>query len=275
MYIYQQAINLKKNQQLIIIPLGDIQGTEQIDRLDRLVQWCVEREKEGHLVRMIGTGDYFETFSPSERKKLAGAAFHETTLETINQTNIAQADDFAHRLKPMRKRVMVMLQGHHWSDLHLAKRTIPSDQYIAEKLDAEYAGDGTALIRLLINGVYFRIFAMHGYGGGRMLGGRVNKRVNMRSVLLNCNLYFMGHDNEKLSIPQEPLYDQDNPEDPVYLKQYFCGVGSFQESYHFNTVQAGYAERAAYTPSSLGVVMCTLRVEERNGKKRHDYHIST
>ncbi len=265
-------IKLPTGKKLLLLPIGDVQGEEQLHRLDRLIQWCVNQEKKGHTVRLILTGDYFETFSPSERVKRAGANFHETTLETIERGVRAQADDFATRLAPMKGRVIIVQQGHHWDNVKTKHGIISSDQYIANLLDAEYAGDGIAVIELWINGLVFRIMSMHGYGVGRAAGGRINKRLQMNQVVFNCHWYIHGHDNERMVVPREPLYVDGGV--LKFMKQYYSGIGCYQESYHLGKLEAGYAEKVAYPPAVIGSVIGTITVEEQDGRKRLDYHVS-
>lgn len=272
MYHYRTKITIPKGKELILIPIGDVQGEEQLGRLDKLIQWCGEREKKGHVVRLFMLGDYFETYSPSERVKLAGANFHETTLETIHSHVKAQADDFIGRLKPLKGKICTVLQGHHWENVKVNGTVMSSDQYIAEKLDAEYAGDGIAVLDLLVNGIPFRIMAMHGYGTGRTAGGRINKRLAMREVVTNCHMYFAGHDNEKIAVTKEPLVVENGQ--MRALKQIFAGIGCYQESYHMGRLEAGYAEKVAYPPAVIGSVIATVKVESRDGKPRLDYHVS-
>lgn len=273
MYLYRKSIKLPAGKQLLVIPLGDVQGDEQLHRLDKLIAWCVEHKKKGNTVLFVLTGDYFETYSPSERVKKAGANFHETTLETIHGHIKAQADDFIRRLKPLRGSIAIVLQGHHWESVKVNGHILSSDQYIAECLDSEYAGDGMGVLDLLINGLPLRVMAMHGYGNGRMPGGRVNKRLQMRDVLANCNIYFMGHDNEKFAIPKEPLIIENG--EIKMLKQYFVGIGSHQQSYHINKLEAGYAERAAYAPGVIGSPITFVKLKTNDsGKPELDYHIS-
>lgn len=253
---------------LILIPLGDVQGEEQLDRLDALVAWCGKQEKKGDLVRLFLTGDYFETYSPSERVKKAGANFHETTLEAIHNHVKAQADDFVRRLTPLKGKIFTVLQGHHWENIKLNGVVMSSDQYIAERLNAEYAGDGIAIVDLLVNGLPLRTMVMHGYGTGRTAGGRINKRLQMREVVTNCQLYFMGHDNEKIVVTKEPLVVE-NGEVKV-IKQYFAGIGCYQESYHIGKLESGYAEKVAYPPAVIGSTMAFVSVDGN----RLDYHVS-
>jgi len=271
-YHYRQSVKLSAGKQLLVIPLGDVQGDEQLDRLDRLIAWSVKHKKKGNHVLFVLTGDYFETYSPSERVKKAGANFHETTLETIHSHIKAQADDFIRRLKPMEGSIAIVLQGHHWENVKINGHILSSDQYIAERLNSEYAGDGIGVLDLLINGLRFRVMAMHGYGNGREAGGRVNKRLKMREVIANCNMYFMGHDNEKFAIPKEPLIVEAGQ--IRMLKQYFVGIGCHQESYHIGKLEAGYAERAAYPPAVIGSPIGFVKIKNDSGRPELDYHVS-
>lgn len=273
MFILRKQITLTKGKYLRLIPIGDIQGEEELHRFDHLVNvWCKKQEQAGHTVLLFGCGDYFETFSTSERARKAAANFHETTVDAIHNMVKAQADDFIRRLWPMRGKVLAMLQGHHWDTIKVGKTAMPSDQYIAESLGAEFAGDGMLLLDLLINGLPFRVLAMHGYGSARTGGARLNKRVGMREVVANANVYLMGHDNSKVADVREPLVVENGK--LKYLKQIFSGIGCHQIGYHENKLEAGYVERLALPPASVGVVIVNVSVGERGGQRRLDYHLS-
>jgi len=276
MILVRDKITLKQGQQLIIIPFGDIQDETQFDRLIEMVEMCLEFKRQGHIVRLFGTGDYFETHSPSERRKYAAADFHETTVRDFMQANLDKADRFVSIFKPLTGDVISILQGHHWVHLRPKKNNaiISSDEYIADKLKATFAGDGVARILLTINGYPFKIMADHGFGTGRQKGGRLLKRIRMRDVMLNCNWYVMGHDNEKMVDPSEPLEFRDDGS-LSYKKQYFTGVGCFQEAYHDGELQADYAEKGLYPPACIGVVRCTIKFVEHGGRKLLDYEVTT
>ena len=277
-----RPIALKPKKTLSIFPLGDIQSDQQLDRLIELVEWSQERLNEGVSVLCYGTGDYYETTSPSERVKLAGANLHDSTYETLNKSNMEQADNFIEIMKPLKGKVISLLKGHHSAQLRFeikkkGEQTTAvvkdSEEYIAEKLGAEYAGDGVQLIDMMIAGCLFRIMTMHGYGSARTEGARVMKRMRMNAVIGNCHWYAMAHDNDKVSYPKEPLFVSETKRGEIYyLKQYFTGCGSFQESYLVGNLAAGYAEKLALPPSALGVVIMSIRYNEK--KMRLDYHIS-
>lgn len=279
MIIHPVKIALKPKQKLILIPLGDNQSEEETDRLEALVKWCVEKEKEGHLVRLWGMGDYFETFSPSERAGVTsikgGYGLHDTTQKSIDKMVQEQADRFVGIMRPVAKNVLGLLHGHHKHDWFFpqgAKRGLNTDIYLCNQLGCTYFGT-IVVLRLCINGLFFTVFATHGYGSARTKGARLNKRLRMREVYLNANWYVMGHDNEKLVDVDEPMIFEDG--EVIYLKQYFTGSGAFQKSYSIGEPDGGYAEQALYPPASLGVVVCNLQIDTKRGKPRLDYHISS
>ncbi|MGH9876369.1 MAG: hypothetical protein ACRD5H_01920, partial [Nitrososphaerales archaeon] len=89
-------------------------------------------------------------------------------------------------------------------------------------------------------------------------------------VFGHANWYVMGHDDEKCVYPLEALQA-----DKSYLKQYFSGSGSFQRGYNIGRTQASYVEKLLLTPNALGVVICTVEIQERHGMLKLDYHLST
>lgn len=279
MIIHKTTLKLRPDQNLLLIPIGDIQSDSEYDRLEKLVAWCLEREKGGHIVRLFGMGDYFETFSPSERATLkagkSGYGLHETTQEWLDAAVQDRADTIYSIVKPLTGRFLGLLRGHHKHDFFVpkdAREGLTTDLYLCHKLNCTYFGS-VVVIKLLINGLPFTIFATHGYGNARTPGARLAKRLRMREVYLDANWYVMGHDNEKVVYPIEGLFT--DPDGSLhYLKQYFSGSGSFQRSYESGKADGGYAEDALYPPSSLGVVICSLKVEKKNGRSRLDYHVS-
>ena len=51
------------------------------------------------------------------------------------------------------------------------------------------------------------------------------------------------------------------------------GAGSFQRAY-LEGSEAGFAERMGLVPADLGVTIIDIKIEQRHGRWRVDYHCS-
>lgn len=277
MIFIERSIILEPDKQLIIVPFSDIQSEEEYPRLKQLIDWLVRKKALGHKVLMFGGGDYFESPAPSDRAALRAAkrgfGHYEELAKDIMEIYIKKAGTLAENLEPVREDILGFLRGHHWCDLdsRIVGRDIPPDtnRLLAELLETEYLGS-SAYMTININGLPFYIYAAHGYGSARTPGARVAKRIRMGEVQLVAHWYAMAHDNEKVVYPRQALIGRE------YHKQYHTGMGSFQRSYKFDVADGTYAEDLLLPPSVLGVVMCTIQVQEdEKGNSRLDYHIST
>lgn len=296
MLTINKAVYVEPGQMTYIIPISDIHYNSvdcDKDRFHGLFAWAQRKEEEeGSHVLFFGTGDYNELPSPSERAAFAAAkqgfGMHETTLEAYDELVLNASDHFYHAVEPMAHAFIGLGEGHHYwdkfaSDSHngvnLRGRT--STQYLCEMIGCEYLGD-ISIINLLFRvenlhvELPFSIMAMHGYGSARTAGAQINKRLRMAEVMEGCDLYVMGHDNLKAVFPRSPLcLNPHSPDGVSYHKQYFIGAGSFQRGYRMGTPFGNYVEKLALPPSQLGVNIAMLKVEERDGTYRLDYHVSS
>lgn len=275
MIFNKHSVRLAKGKTLFVVPFGEVQSEEEYPRLKKLVKWLEARREEGNSVLMLGMGDYFESPSPSDRAAInaakRGFGFYEELARDIMRIYEKRTIEIADILKPLTGDVAGLLRGHHWLSFAQNMRAdLPADtnQLLAQLLECPYFGS-TVQLTVLVNKIPFRIFASHGYGSARTPGARLAKRLRMRDVVLDAHWYVMGHDNDKVVYPTEALVGRE------YLKQYFSGSGSFQRSYNFDKTEGSYAEDLLLPPSALGVVIAQVRIKEKDGKPKLDFHIST
>lgn len=277
-------------QEVLILPTGDHHHNTkdcEVSRLTGLVNWCVDKEQNGSKVYWIGTGDYLDSFSPSERASLKvglkGYGQHDTTNETLDEMVIRCLDNYAAMMDPVKHQWITMLTGHHVHDfLSDDYFGTNSDVMLSKKMGCNYSGDGSLLLRLDFQnldgesyGQDFYVYLSHGYGSARTEGARVMKRKRMRDVVLTANVYVMAHDDDKMVYPTEPLIpDPKSPDGVSYLKQYFMGVGGFQRSYRMGSLKANYVEQLLLPPAALGINIVRVVVEQRGVGYRLDYHVS-
>jgi len=171
----------------------------------------------------------------------------------------------------------MMLEGHHfmcYSAMHPTKslRGSSTTEHLCELLGATYGGQLGIIDLRFGHDLRLIVVATHGYGGARTPGARVIKRVRMNEVY-EGDLYLMAHDNTKMAISDNVLSHLPNGKF-VSRKRTYCGVGSFQRAYPDNQTAGGYVEAIMLPPSDLGAVLTEVKVEERAGKWRLDWHTS-
>lgn len=93
------------------------------------------------------------------------------------------------------------------------------------------------------------IFLHHGVGGGRKTGGNAIRLEEM-SLIVNAQVYAMGHTHKKFSIVKERL-TLNNKNDLIFEPLYMLSTGSFMRGIGKS---GGYAERALLYPQSVGPV---------------------
>jgi hypothetical protein len=240
----------------------------------------VKRLKAGDLICGVGLGDYLDLFSPSERASLAAAkggyGLHETTLDAIDKWIQELVEEFYGALLPWKGSVKMLLEGHHsycYNPQGKARKLagLSTTQHLAKLLGATYGGQLGILDLSFGHGLHLVVVATHGYGGARTPGARVVKRVRMNEVY-DGDLFLMAHDNTKMAISDNILSHKGNRY--IARKRTYCGVGSFQRAYPDNSPHGGYVEAIMLPPSDLGAVLTQVRVEERGGKWRLDWHTS-
>ena len=271
-------IPLQEGQTLHFLGLGDIHwDTPECDRerLGRFVDWADQQGMRKDLVRIVGVGDYLDFASPTERRTLA-SSLHETTNLTLDKAHLASLREFLQVISPIKQTFLGLLTGHHYH-VFVTRKVLgatwqgrSSDDWLAHQLGCAYLGTGATLFRLKFpHALHLDVLALHGGGGAQTPGGRIQKRIRFAEIAPTAHLVLSGHDNAKLAYPRSGL-DFDHGK----IKRYVIGTGSFQRAYLDDEPEAGYAERWGLVPADLGVTIVTIRIEQRNGKWRVDYHAS-
>jgi predicted phosphodiesterase len=218
----------------------------------------------------LGMGDYLDSTSTSERECLGNISprMHETFRKDIEALQLAKCEAFSKEIEFMKNRLVGLINGNHYFDF---KTGINSDQKIAEMLDTTYLG-ACAFIRLTfkIGNQYVTrdIFAHHGAGGSRLIGGSIN-RVAQMAEGAEADIYVMGHDHKRVASPaQVRLFLSHSSRKGLMLEQREPVVirsGSYLASYEDGVIN--YNVDACRPPSSLGhvEVIITVRDVRRNG----------
>lgn len=262
------TVELKKDQHLLLIPLGDVQlGAREYDaeRFQRLIDWTREQERVGYAVRFLGMGDYVDPGSPSERHALRMAGLHDSTHLALNGAVRGLVDEFVEIMAPVRHNIIGLLTGHH--NFHLPEGN--ADEVICDLLGCPWLGNGTTYVRLkLPYGQNLDIFAAHGNSSAQTAGGRVQARAKYADMAPGAHLVLVGHDVAKFAYPLSGM-DFDKGQ----VKRYLVGTGAYVKSM-IPDHNAGYAEKDGLRPADEGVAIINIHVEKRDDDWRVDYHVS-
>lgn len=105
----------------------------------------------------------------------------------------------------------------------------------------------------------YTIFGNHGYGGGRAIGGKANKLVDMSNIAV-ADLYIMGHTHTPMST-KKCIYLPDYSNKALNLKEmHFLMTNSFLK------YDNSYGEIQGYHPCSTSLTEAILDGKERKIK---------
>lgn len=220
----------------------------------------------------LGMGDYLDSTSTSERECLGDISkkMHETFKKDVKALQLAKIEKLADELSFMKGRLIGLINGNHYFQFASG---INGDQKLAELLDCKYLGV-CAFIRLyfLCNGRMHAldIFAHHGVGASRLIGGSINRVAQMVEGV-EADIFIQGHDHKRGAMPMTPrLFLVNNSRGGLKVSQretWAIRSGSYLAS--FVAGESNYNVDACRMPSSLGHVEVLVRFHHRGDKVRH------
>lgn len=246
-------INHKFGTPLKLIPFGDIHHDSPAFSHDAF-QKFIDYAKRQKNVMFLGMGDYFDSFSTSERVIMSNHGLHESTRKRNEKEADGRIQQLADKLQFMRGKVIGLIGGNHF--IEFADGTT-SDMRLAEKLGTSYLGSCCA-IRLCFKqgshnaGVVCDIFAHHGRGGGVTAGGRYNAVEKLANVC-EADIFLMGDNHARGCFPMgDRLYLTTNGRGAhIRSKTRWLGrTGSFLRGYLPG--ESSYVVDRALPPANLG-----------------------
>ena len=171
-----------------------------------------------------------------------------------------QIDRAAEILGPAAHRILGMVSGNHERRTDKEVGLSPAE-ILADKLRVKYFGVQVLMkIRLGKNEhsrpTYYTLYATHGWGGGRLRGGKANNLERLKNIVL-CDIYCMAHTHGQMSFPSS-IFVPDRKNDIVMERtMWFVNSGSFLDR------GEGYAAAKGYEPQVLGCPIIELSGKER------------
>ena len=228
--------------------------------------------KQGHEVRIFGTGDYLAATSPSERAALisakGGEGMYKDTLTKMDESVLGDSDKFVAKLMPFKGKILFLESGHHfynfsrWSIHHGSN----NEKYIAKQLGCQYAGM-VAYVDLQFPAYDYtaRILAYHGNGAGQLPGTGINRRYRAHQAFRDCDFVFAGHDNNRAAATTGS-FNKDAHGKPVLSEQRSVCIGAHEIAYALGPQADDYVEIGVMRPSTVGNTITLF--EPYKGKMR-------
>lgn len=260
------AIPVKNNEPVYLVPFGDVHRNAPLCSTEYWTRFLDEyRNRER--TYFLGMGDYDDLVSASEREIFANKKIHESTA--INLTKYAEdkVRGLCGEIEFMRGKIIGLLGGNHYWDFPSG---VNSDQMMAQLLDTTYLGV-SAFIRLSLyipisktggtsHSSTVDIWAHHGKGAARLIGGSINRVAQMREAG-EADIYIMGHDHRKGAVPSGSKLELVGTGSRLKVKhktQWLVRSGSFLRGYVEN--EPSYVANGAMNPTDLGAVCLELKL---------------
>jgi len=206
-------------------------------------------------------GDENDFMSDSERTTVCHK-LHESTDDRLDRASLDDVNSLADEMEFMRGHMAGVLHGNHvWMYHSGDERGMLSTEVLAKRLDTRCLGY-VGYIRIRVSpsrGGTTRscvdIFASHGKGGGQLLGSPFNTVEKMSKIFPNADIYLMGHDHQRGSLPKTRLEIETGKNGRLRVKertQHFGRSGSFLMGWVEG--RPSYVVRTLYAPSDLGAI---------------------
>jgi len=249
----------KWDEPIHIVPFGDVHRHAPMCNVKKWKR-SLEKMKQLPNAYFLGMGDYDDLMSASERAAFTSPKFHESTRETLDDFAKSKTFALAKELDFMRGRLIGLVGGNHFYPF---QNGTDSDQLLCDHLDCPYLGV-SAMIRLQFSvkkgggkGMSVDMWAHHGKGASRLIGGSINRVEQMREAL-HADVYLMGHDHRRAAVPLSimELTSGRNGLHLKYRKQWLCRTGSFLNAY--SDGEESYIVEACKGPVDLGYIVLTM-----------------
>lgn len=239
---------------ITIIPIADVHIGDKLSNL-KLLKEALQRIKEEPDTYTIINGD------------LCNMALKNSKSDVYSDglTPMEQVLTATELLEDIKNKILVISTGNH-EDRTIKETNIDVTRLIAKQLGIEdrYA-DAWWYLYLTFGkdnkgrAITYGITGIHGYGGGRKSGGKINRLEDMSQVVI-ADLYLMSHTHKPIST-----------KNCIYIPYYQSRALSKQEMYYLMTnsfleSDGGYAEKMGFAPTNTSLTEAHLSGTKRKIK---------
>ena len=244
--------NKKIMDNITIIPIADVHIGDSNSNI-KLFEETLKRIKDEPNTYTIINGDLCNMALKNSKSDV-----YEDSLSPMEQ--VLRIVSY---LEPIKDKILLISTGNH-EDRTLKETNIDVMRLIARELGLEdryanswwylYLSFGKTTKRQ--RAITYGITGVHGYGGGRRSGGKLNRLEDMSQVVI-ADLYLMSHTHKPIST-----------KGCIYIPYYQSKVLSKQEMYYLMTnsfleSDGGYAEKMGFPPSNTSITMAQLCSREK------------
>ena len=263
------------NTPIYLIPFGDIHRFASlcdVQSWHEFLTWAKAKPN----AYFLGMGDYDDLNSESERVILSNPDLHEETKLTLEEIYQSRVNQLIREIGFMKGKIIGLIEGNHFGVFQTGMTTT---QEMCRQLDCKYLGVcGLIRLNFTIGGrnTTLDIFAAHGKGAARLLGGSLNT-VQQMSDIADCDVYLQGHDHQKIEGFRRRLYLQKaNGTMRIRARKIlFARTGSFLKGYVPD--KPSYITKGLLPPTDIGVIKIELtprrKSETKEGKVSSNFYI--
>ena len=241
-----------------LIPIGDVhfgdKGFKKVrDKLTGYLDWIMERPNAYTFLM----GDIFN---------VAGRGTPTSPFESDS----AEYERALYFFEPYKSRIIGAIDGNHEHNMYKEFGASPLS-FFCRELDIPYC-KYSAIVRFKVGKRknsgnryfqnYFGYFH-HTTGGGRTVGGKLNRVAKLRDIVEGVDFLCGGHNHQLGTAPQDVYY----PSMQGGIKRrriWYVNCGSYMYW------EDSYAEKAMLPPAKLG----SPRIRMDGREEKHDVHIS-
>lgn len=233
----------------------------------RWLEFCKENTNKKNTL-YIGTGDYLDFLSFSERRALRLALLHESSNKTLDDLMMEQTLKLCEEMKGMRGHIVGLCEGNHYGEFSNSQTT--TTQKMCEILGCKYLG-ASAFVRLAFNWgtkhASLDVWAHHGTAANRSLGASIASLEKMEQTA-EADIYIAAHDHRKYGALKARLrLTKGGGGCRLNQRQIFLGrTGSFLKGYVED--KTSYIAERGLPPTDLGTISIELipRYDKKNGE---------
>lgn len=255
MNLFNFNIDLKgRGDEFSIIPLYDIHYGNTLCDVEALKR-AVEKIRTTPNCYWFGGGDMTDCINLSDPRFDPRSVIIDP--KALDNLVYHQVNELANILLPIKDRAMFLLEGNHEEKIKKRYHMNPIE-IIGGMLKVPafgYSAYGNIKVsRNKGHAKIIKMFAGHGWGSGRKIGGKINRLIEM-GEFITADIIYGGH-SHGLITDVAPIFDITNG-DEVQLRaepKFVALGGTFLKTYDTRNNHSSYGEVAGYKPTPIGTV---------------------